>query len=341
MFKLLIVFGWIVFSFDAVLAIVAIISRNMGDDAAGRGVAFTYGIIALAFVLAGGVALFFAGRAHSWLGATASILPLALPLLLFFGTDVESYVHRIRTGFEREKEGRYPEPAQRELYKAMQTSDFGTMRRILAAHPNLNGRDEAGGDLLSYAVGWTHTTSSVDNLKTVEAVRLLLEAGMDANQSKGADGGSTFLNSAYFLAAPGAVAEPAATEVFLLLLEHGANPNVLREGKPLIFSVWSNPDSVRELLDHGADINARDADGNTPLLFYLWNGFWDAAVLVLERDANIDVQNKFGTTPETALAAAAKTRTETMQEPLPDSYNKAKAALERRRSLERNENGKS
>ena len=37
LFKLLIVVGWGVFALDAFLVIVATVSRNMGDDAAGRG----------------------------------------------------------------------------------------------------------------------------------------------------------------------------------------------------------------------------------------------------------------------------------------------------------------
>ena len=74
---------------------------NMGDDAAGRRLAFAYGLVSLAFVLGGGAALFFSARAHSWLGAIGSILPLVLPFVLFFGTDLESYVHSILTIFER------------------------------------------------------------------------------------------------------------------------------------------------------------------------------------------------------------------------------------------------
>ena len=338
MFKLLIVVGWGVFALDAFLVIVATVSRNMGDDAAGRGAGLFWGLVGLVFVLAGGAALYFSGSAHSWPGAIASIVPLALPLLIFFGTDVESYIHKIRAGFESRKEGRYPEPAQRELAKAIQNGDFEAMRKILATHPNLNGRDEAGYDLLSCAVGETrYARPDADNLKSVEGVRLLLEAGMDPNQSRDSDGSSTFAGLAYTLSRPtpaGWVANPAAAEVFRLFLEHGANPNILKDGQPLIFSVWANLDSLRAMLDHGADIDMRDNAGDTPLLFYLWNGRWDAALLVLERGAGIDVQNKSGTTPEIGLANGKRIAEEIRQKPLPDAYYKAKTALERRRAAE-------
>ena len=327
MFKLLIVLGWGVFALDAFLAIVAVVSRNMGDDAAGRGAGL---------VLAGGAGLYFSGRAHSWPGAIASIVPLALPLLLFFGTDVEAYIHKLRAGFEGRKEGRYAGPAQRELANAIPMGDFESMRRILATHPNLNGRDEAGNDLLSSAASQTQTTASeAERTKSVEGVRLLLEAGMDPNASRESNGSSTFAGVSHGSSRPtgnGWAGDPAATEVFRLFLEHGANPNIMYERQPLIFGIWANLDSLNAALDHGADIDIRDSAGDTPLLFHLFNGRWDAALLVLQRGADIDVVNQSGTTPETALANGKRIVEEIHQKPLPDSYYKVKTALERRRA---------
>ena len=113
MFKLpIILLGWAVFAVDAFLVVVAIVSRDMGDDAAGRGAGLFWGFVGLVFVLAGGAGLYFSGRAHSWPGVIGSIVPLALPLLIFFGTDVEAYIHKIRAGFESRKQGRYADPAQ-------------------------------------------------------------------------------------------------------------------------------------------------------------------------------------------------------------------------------------
>ncbi len=158
MFKLLIIAGWGFFAvMDALLVIMAIVAHDTGSDAAGRGVALTFGLFGLAFVLAGGAGLYFSSRAHSWVGAIGSTMPLAVPFMLFFGADVESYLHKIRSGFDSRKEGRYSEPAQRELAKAIAAGDFAAMRKILASHPNLNGRDAAGYDLLSYALSWKPT----------------------------------------------------------------------------------------------------------------------------------------------------------------------------------------
>jgi hypothetical protein len=326
--KILIVVGWVFFALDVVLVTAAIVSRNMGDDAAGRGVALTFGLVGLVFVLIGGGALYFSARAHSWLGVMASAVPLALPFLLFFGTDLESYVHRIGGWFDARKEGRYSAPAQRDLAKAIEAGDFARMRKILAARPNLNGRDEAGFDLLSYAVVETRILRpDAERLRRAEGVRLLLEAGMDPNQSRTDDGGSTFL-----LVSSSQPDDSAGAQVFGFFLQHGANPNIRRDGQPLIFSVWDNPDRLRALLNHGADMNARDDDGNTALLFYLCNRRWDGALLLIGRGADIDVQNKAGMTATLCIASAKRMTEETLKERLPDSFYKVTAALDRRRA---------
>jgi hypothetical protein len=335
LFKIWIVIGWLFFAVDAFFVIASLISRNMGDDAAGRGVAFTYGLVSLVFVLIGGAALYFSMRSHSWVGGAGAIFALALPLLLLFGADLESYVHQFRSRLDSRKEGRYPEPAQRDLAQAIRTADFAAMRKILATHPNLKGRDDAGFDLLSYAVMETRLArNQQENARSVEGVRLLLDAGMDPDESREPDGGSTFAGLAPNVFQPGTdsnVPNPVGAEVFRLFLEHGADPNTLREKQPLIFSVWGNVDSVREMLDHGADIDLRDANGDTPLLFYLWSGRWAAALLLLQRGADINVQNTFGTTPELALANGRHIAEEIMHWPLPDDFHKVQATLEQRR----------
>jgi ankyrin repeat protein len=85
--------------------------------------------------------------------------------------------------------------------------------------------------------------------------------------------------------------------------------------------------SLRALLDHGAGIDSRDTNGDTPLLYYVWNGRWDAALPVLDRGADIHAQNKQSTTLEAALDNQ-KSLVDRMQQALPDGYNKVKAAIE-------------
>jgi ankyrin repeat protein len=325
--KVLTITAWVLFAADAFMVVAGMVSPNMGDDAAGRGMAMGFALVGLVFLAIGGAALFFGGRAQSRLAVIGSMILLALPLLLFFGTDLESMVHSMTGWISDRKVGRYPEPAQRELAKAIQAGDPAAMQRILATRPALNARDAAGNDLLGFAVSESRALDTgVSPEKRIEAVRLLLEAGMDPNQARDVYGGSTWFVLSRSLT------EPTAVQIFRLFLDHGADPNALSiEGTPVIFDAWQNVDSVRAVLDHGGRIEIRGKDGSTPLLFYVGNGRWDAALLMLDRGADVNVQNENGVTMAAALESR-KAISERLQEPLSDGYLKVKGAIERRQS---------
>ena len=206
------------------------------------------------FVLACGAALYFSMRSHSWLGSTGGQPLWCWHCLCWSLCRRRPGIVCAPVSFAvAEPQGRpYREPAQSELANAIRTADFAAMRRILATHPNLKGRDDAGFDLLSYAVMETRLTrDEAENTRGIEAVRLLLDAGMAPGESRDPDGGSTFAAVAPNVFQPGPdgnVPNSVAAEVFRLFLEHGADPNTLRGKEPLIFSVWGNVDSVREML---------------------------------------------------------------------------------------------
>jgi ankyrin repeat protein len=97
-----------------------------------------------------------------------------------------------------------------------------------------------------------------------------------------------------------------------LLLEHGANIN-LRNGQGQTalhkVSLLGNPNIIHLILNHGADVDAQDDGGSTPLHLVISDASpWDAEQAIgvlLERGANINMRNHEG---QTALHKASSRR---------------------------------
>jgi hypothetical protein len=83
-------------------------------------------------------------------------------------------------------------------------------------------------------------------------------------------------------------------------LDHGLSPNVIGEDSRTLFmeacSGWSEetPQIVRYMLSVGADPNAVDKFGETPLMFAVSNGKLETVKLLLESGANPLARNCFG-----------------------------------------------
>lgn len=65
---------------------------------------------------------------------------------------------------------------------------------------------------------------------------------------------------------------------------------------PLMYSL-SNVENVRYLVEKGADVNARDNDGETPLIKAAFLGQLDVVRYLVEKGADMDAQSENGETP--------------------------------------------
>jgi ankyrin repeat protein len=97
--------------------------------------------------------------------------------------------------------------------------------------------------------------------RDVEVARLLIERGAEVDAE-----------AQYAFTPLMAAAREGLTECAELLLQHGADPNAreLHRGKTVLHFAVMHEDITRMLLDHGAEVNATDKRGNTPLRYLMY-----------------------------------------------------------------------
>jgi ankyrin repeat protein len=84
------------------------------------------------------------------------------------------------------------------------------------------------------------------------------------------------------------------------LLSVGADVNARNNygETPLYWAcIWGNVAVFKELVDHGADVNTKDRKGDTPLHWASKKGHVQVAKELLDHGADIEAKNNFGRTP--------------------------------------------
>ncbi|MBO7081692.1 MAG: ankyrin repeat domain-containing protein [Neisseriaceae bacterium] len=85
------------------------------------------------------------------------------------------------------------------------------------------------------------------------------------------------------------------------LLKSGADANVRNHGgeTPLMVLAFhhDNPEIAKILIDHGADIEAKDNSNDTPVIEAAWGGRPNLTKLLIEKGAKVNAQSANGKTP--------------------------------------------
>ena len=187
--------------------------------------------------------------------------------------------------------------SEAEFFQAIGTGDQQRVAALLSGGIDPNSRDENGDSALSYALGVGEGAIAT----------LLLDQGADIN---GGEGGSTPLQLAL---------EAAEYELVERLIALGADPNRCAgddEGTALhvVARGYRDTDFFELLLQAGADVNAPDDAGNTPLLALVAGiDFAEAeeveqigeiVQLLLANGADPALANQEGATPAAAVSSA-------------------------------------
>ncbi|KAL2033341.1 hypothetical protein VTO58DRAFT_104055 [Aureobasidium pullulans] len=180
----------------------------------------------------------------------------------------------------------------------------------------VNVRDQYGRTLLSYAA----------QMNSVEAVRLLVNAGADLNMKSEEKGDAGFTPLLYAACGGhedtvialldsgadvrskdhgGRTALAYASNhgfqaVARVLLERGCDPDTEDNWQqtPLCLAAPKGYEGTVELLlKHGAHVDSKDDDGGTPLLVAARSGYEGIVELLLEHGAQVNYKNEIGETP--------------------------------------------
>ena len=129
------------------------------------------------------------------------------------------------------------------------------------------------------------------------AFRKMLRQDSTATNRRGPGGSTPLMYAALY----------ADADSVRLLLNHGADPNIRNDaGATALMWAVEDPEKIRLLLRHGANVDVRSADGQTPLITAAGRYGAGAAVkLLLEGGANPSEKASNGGTPLDAAAFAA------------------------------------
>ena len=90
-------------------------------------------------------------------------------------------------------------------------------------------------------------------------------------------------------------------------MRNEANGNVQGRTPLMLAAFRGNIEAVRKLLACGAEVNAKDKDGDTALMFAAFKGHAEIVSLLLRHGANVHVRAKNGWTARKAAQAGFHT----------------------------------
>lgn len=182
------------------------------------------------------------------------------------------------------------------IYALQLAASHNQVVGILLSHGALADKQVADSEELGFFSG-TALQAACDN-KRVEVVRSLIEHGADPNL-----GGGVFTNPIT------AATQKAQLEILELLVRAPViDVNVIGNedhATPLINAAANmSMEAVELLLEHGADINAKNAVGDTALIMAAWRGDGHCVDLLCNQGADVTYRSPVHGLPIVAAASA-------------------------------------
>jgi hypothetical protein len=305
--KTLVTSGWVLLALEVVFVGVLFATKNMGDDAAGRGMARGFALILAPVVLVAAGLLAWGTRGGPKAVLVIGLVMVFSPVLYGAVSMFSGTLTSISRTLGRAEYGRFDDGTLTKLARAITRADTATVEKLLAAGtPNWNARDRRGQTILGHAI--VEAIKDYGGAERVVFVRMLLDAGAPA--TKGAIAAEVTMasvsehNLVYHLYG---VHNASAVAVLDMVLSAGLSPNEVDEDSvPIYFSTYTVLPALEVLAKHGASFTGLDPRTDRLHQNALMNAIsmqmWDVATFFLEQGVSPDYVAPDGRSARTMLA---------------------------------------
>jgi hypothetical protein len=322
--KTIALIGWICFALDALFVLGLFMTKNMGDDAAGRGMATGFAIVLAPILLVAGGILLWGTRSGSKAGIIAGALFTGLPFIFVGANFVTGMVGKMERAASLSRRGKFRDSALTQIAKKIDEGDTTAVRALLnGATLDFSQRDAFDHTLLGVAVDRATSMESGPAHKAM--VRVLLDAGVPYTAD------AIGLEADWF-SAWACSSGDMYNDMLEAALKHGADPNANEryDDHPMIFSYNMSMPKIRMLVQYGADVQRRskrsDRLGWSTLMNAVYLREWEWAQFFLDQGVPADYKSADGSS---ALSILRERVTEEPESAKSEAYDKVRAALER------------
>jgi len=337
--KIAFLIGWGCFALELMFVAFLFITKNAGDDAAGRGVATGYAIVLLPLLLISGALLYWGQNSSSKAFQWVALLVVAIPFLIVGGLWATNLITNAGDRTRAAQAGDFDDPRLTAIAKAIDGGDPKALETLLQNGGPIDwqARNQSGATLLGYPM--RALLSDRDGDRYMQTVRILLAHGAPLT------GDPVYPGKPLLVTIMGGNT-PATLVLLRTVLEAGADANTRdSDGLPLIHGTnrWQGVKKVELLVEFGADLQTRNNRQDRPEWTALMNAAymqdWDLALYFLDHDVPPDYKAPDGNTLASILADRAA-RYVDYRETTPPGYVALQAALQAKAPAQAGEAGK-
>lgn len=296
------ILGWVCVAAEVLFVVSLLSARNMGDDAAGRGLGTAYGAVLAPIVLLVGGTLLWGTLTGSRPKIVAGSLLSALPLFVMIFVTAKGMVRKAGRAWVATGAGAFESAALTEMARLVDREDPAMMAHMVKGlSADFTLRDKMGRTLLGHAVHKAMAASATEAHTSI--VRALLENGVPYAADAVEPGGD-------WVAVVATNATDNHNALIELGLKHGADPNAKDpwDDQPMIFNLNMTPAKIDLLIKYGADLTRKPARADrkdwTPIMGALADGKWELAHHFLEKGVPTEYVAPDGRSVQSLLAEA-------------------------------------